>query len=886
MRDRDSSDKTEPAPSKAAGKAGPTPFMAQYLALKADYEDALLFFRMGDFYELFFEDAKQAAAALDIVLTRREQRDESIPMCGVPAHAHESYLARLVRQGFKVAICEQLESPAEAKKRGSKAVVKRDVVRLVTAGTLTEDHLLEPDANAFLAALAEVGQGFGLGWLDLSTGEIQAEALRQAELPAALARLAPRELLVSERLLQRQELFELWAQWRGAITSLPPARFDSRNAEARLKDHYGVADLEAFGAFGRAEVAALGTLLDYAALTQKGALPHLARPRRARPGDRMAIDAASRRNLELFESQQGGREGSLLAAIDRTVTGPGARLLAQRLAAPLTDREAIEARLAAVAYLMEDSELGQALQASLKGLPDLERALARLTLGRGGPRDLLALRRGLKVALEIDAALPAEAATLLLGKDKAVLGTQAGLYERLERALAAEPPLLLRDGGVIREGYAAELDRLRALSGDTKKLIAGLQADYVKASGVSGLKIKHNNVLGYFVEVGPSYAERMPEQPFVHRQSLASAVRYTTAELAELEREVLGAQDKAQAIEERLFADLVGEAAGRAEAIQLCAQALARLDLTAALALLARQEDYVRPQLSDDDSFLIEAGRHPVVEQALAREGKPFVANDCDLSPDNRLWLVTGPNMAGKSTFLRQNALLAILAQSGCFVPAKAARIGLVDRLFSRVGAADDLARGRSTFMVEMVETAAILNQASPRSLVILDEIGRGTATYDGLSIAWASLEQLHEVNACRALFATHYHELTRLQARLPRLANRSMRVSEYQGQVVFLHEVTSGAADRSYGIHVARLAGLPAAVVARAEEILHQLEAGEQAGALAQLVDDLPLFSAALRKAEPAAEDALRQRMTEVDADSLSPRAALDLIYELMSLR
>ncbi len=871
------------APDETA-KAGHTPFMVQYLALKADYPDALLFYRMGDFYELFFEDAKQAAAALDIVLTRREQRGEEVPMCGVPAHAHESYLARLIRQGFKVAICEQLESPAEAKQRGSKSVVKRGVIRLVTAGTLTEDHLLDAGANNFLVALAEVAGAFGLGWLDLSTGEVSAEALSETELGAGLARLDPRELLVSERLLQRESLFELFAQWRDQLTPLPPARFDSRNAEARLKEHYGVADLAAFGSFGRAEIAALGTLIDYAALTQKGALPHLARPRLTGLSDRMAIDAASRRNLELFEAQAGGRKGSLLAAVDRTVTGAGARALAQRLAAPLTNRRAIEERLSKIAFFLEESALREELRERLKGLPDLERALARLTLGRGGPRDLAAVGRALAVCEALPALLAPGSA--LFGPALAVLGSQTGLRQRLERALVEDPPLLQRDGGFIAAGYNEELDRLRALGRDAKKLIAGLQKRYAEETRLSSLKIKHNNVLGYFVEINPAQAGQLQDPPFIHRQTLASAIRFTTAELAELEREIAGADEKALAIETRLFADLVGEVAGRAEALQESAGLLADLDVAGGLAALAEEESYVRPTLADDERFLIEAGRHPVVEQALKAEGSPFVANDCDLSAARHLWLVTGPNMAGKSTFLRQNALIAILAQAGSFVPAAAAEIGLVDRLYSRVGAADDLARGRSTFMVEMVETAAILNQASPRSLVILDEIGRGTATFDGLSIAWACLEQLHEVNRCRALFATHYHELTRLQTRLPRLANRSMRVSEYQGEVVFLHEVTAGTADRSYGIHVARLAGLPQAVVERAEEILRQLEESEQAGALAALVDDLPLFSAARRKAEPAAADRLRERLNALDPDSLTPKAALDLIYELMTLR
>jgi len=868
-----------------------SPLMAQYLAIKREHPDALLFYRMGDFYELFFEDAAKAAGALDIALTKRGQHDgQDIPMAGVPVHAADGYLARLIRQGFKVAVCEQVEDPAEARKRGAKAVVKRDVVRLVTPGTLTEDTLLEARANNYLAALAEAEGRLALAWCDISTGELAAAALPAGDLASELARLEPGELLIPDRLLERERV--ALTPWLDRLTLLPGARFDSLNGEARLKALFKVATLAAYGEFGRPELAALGALVDYIALTQKGRLPQLAPPGRRAAGSRLSIDQATRRNLELFATLSGERRGSLLAAIDRTVTGAGARLLAQRLAAPLTDRPAIERRLDAVAFLLTEAALRAALRQGLRAAPDAERALSRLTLGRGGPRDLLALARALKIAEALAGEL-----TAMTGLPPALLAVAEGLgrhdtlVAKLAAALNDEPPLFARDGGFVRAGHAPELDELRQLRDESRRLIAGLQADYAKRVGVSGLRIKHNNVLGYFVELSAVQAERLPPEAagkegfLIHRQTLASAVRYTTAELGQLEQKILSAGDKALALELAIFEALAAAVAAEAPVIQRTARALAKLDVAAGLAELASDASYVRPEIREDGRFAVAGGRHPVVEQALAAEGQRFVANDCDLSEGQRLWLLTGPNMAGKSTFLRQNALIAILAQMGGFVPAERAEIGIVDRLFSRVGAADDLARGRSTFMVEMVETAAILNQAGPRSLVILDEIGRGTATFDGLSIAWATLEQLHEANRCRALFATHFHELTRLAKRLPNLALNTMRVREWKGEVVFLHQVAPGAADRSYGIHVARLAGLPAAVVARAEEVLAQLEAGQDAGALARLVDDLPLFQAAERRAGRKEPSALLTRLAEIRPDELSPRQALELIYELRRL-
>jgi DNA mismatch repair protein MutS len=760
-------------------------------------------------------------------------------------------------------------------------------VRVVTAGTLTEEGLLEPRRHNYLAGIAEAGGELGLAWLDLSTGSFALMPTGDTTLAGDLARIVPGEIVVPERLLARPALFELFAEWKAALTPLANPRFDSEAARRRLEAFYGVKALDGFGSFGRAEIAAAGALVDYIALTQPGGAPYLAPPQRVLPGSVMQIDAATRRNLELTASLSGERRGSLLATIDRTLTGAGGRLLAEQLAAPLTLPEAIIARLDAVQFFVDRPEVRGALRARLRHCPDIERALTRLSLGRGGPRDLAALRDGLGETAALRAALAAPGLVPLperLAAAEQELGEHGALVERLGRALAADLPLFARDGGFIAAGYAIELDQCRELRDDSRRAIAQLQARYAEASGVASLRIRHNNVIGYYLEVSTANAGKLGAE-FIHRQTMAGAMRYTTGELAELESKIASAAERALALELRLFEDLVGEVMARRQEIAAAASALAALDVAGAHAECAVEGGWVRPEVETGAAFEIRGGRHPAVEAALAGKAA-FVANDCVLGED-RIWLVTGPNMAGKSTFLRQNALIAILAQIGAFVPARSAKIGIVDRLYSRVGAADDLARGRSTFMVEMVETAAILNQAGPQSFVILDEIGRGTATFDGLSIAWAALEQLHEVNRCRALFATHYHELTALAAKLPALACHTMRVKEWQGDVVFLHEVAPGTADRSYGIHVAKLAGLPAEVTTRAEEVLQILEKGEQGGALARLADDLPLFRAARRAApEPAPRAApLEDLLREARPDELTPREALELIYRLKAM-
>ncbi len=864
-----------------------TPMMAQYLAVKKANPDCLLFYRMGDFYELFFDDALAASRALDIALTKRGQHQgQDIPMCGVPVHSHTSYVARLIKAGFRVAICEQTETPEEAKKRGGKALVARKVIRIITPGTLTEETLLPARANNFLLALVAQSQTeLALACCDLSTGLFEVESVPRRQLANVLARIAPREVLLPEGLAAADDVKLALEESGAAPTTLPLSRFDGANCRTRLLDFYGVATPDVWGAFTVGEVTAAGALLDYLSLTQLDSRPLLQPPRRQGQGEVLEIDAATRRNLELTLTTSGESHGSLLSVIDCTVTAAGARLLGARLAAPLTNVAAIAARHESVSWALGAATIRESLRTTLKAAPDLERALSRLALGRGGPRDLAAIRDALDAAQKIyislgQANMPSElaaAATQLQG--------HTGLIDELRRALADELPLLARDGGYIAKDYSAALEEQRTLRDEGRRLIAALQMRALQETGLQTLKVKHNNIIGYHFEVTAAQAERLLAPPlnaiYIHRQTMAGAVRFTTTELAALERDLAQAAARAIALELDLFEQLRTRLLEQQAQIQATAHALALFDVTLAMATLAQNNGWCRPVVDDTTDFAIVGGRHPVVEAALkAKAGPAFVANDCDLAPAQRLWLLTGPNMAGKSTFLRQNALLVILAQMGSYVPATSARIGVVDRLFSRVGAADDLARGRSTFMVEMVETATILNLATSRSLVILDEIGRGTATYDGLSIAWAVVEHLHNVSACRALFATHYHELTALQAQLARLYCASLRVKEWHGDVVFLHEVVAGAADRSYGLHVAKLAGLPASVLQRAGDLLKQLEAKAGVGKASAL----PLFAPA-RPAEPVPPSAALIELKTIDPDALTPKQALEALYKLKSL-
>ncbi len=885
--------------------AGASPVMAQYFEAKARQPDALVFFRMGDFYELFFEDAGKAAVALGITLTARGQHGGApIQMCGVPVHAAEAYLAKLIRAGFKVAVCEQMENPAEARKRGSKSVVHRDVVRVVTPGTLTEEGLLDARGSNRLAAIAVRAGSAAVASVELSTGEVECLATSVSGLASALAALGPSEILVPDRLFADEAIAGALKFAGGFVQPLPQALAEPAASEARLKRLYGVETLDGFGALSGAEVSALGLIAAHLETTQAGKLPALSAPRRAGEADVMAIDPATRTSLEIEKSTSGAREGSLLAAIDRTVTAPGARLLATRLARPLLDPAAIDARLDAVAWFCDHRPQRQKLREALKGLGDMARALSRLALGRGGPRDLGALREGLAIGEAVTSIfvstrdplveLPGEIAQALHALNPTLHPDLAQFRALLTEGLGPDLPAQARDGGFVAANVRPELDQSRALRDDSRRVIAALEAQLAGQSGV-GLKIRHNAVLGYFVETTAKAAEPLFAAPlnatFIHRQTLANQVRFTTVELAELDAKIAQAAERALAIELDTFEAWREAAVAVAEGVQAAANAAARLDVAAANAEWAEDVGASRPTVDRSTAFEAEAARHPVVENAVRRAGVAFTPNDCRLDGAGaggaRLSIVTGPNMAGKSTFLRQNALLAVLAQAGLFVPAKRLRLGVVDRLFSRVGAGDDLARGRSTFMAEMVETAAILTQATPRSLVILDEIGRGTATYDGLAIAWACAEALHETNRCRALFATHYHELAVLEQRLAYVANLSLKAKEWNGDLIFLHEAGPGPADRSYGVQVAKLAGVPPAVVARARDVLERLEreAGAANGGLGHL-DNLPLFAAvaeppAGRLGPSPAEEALKA----LDPDGMSPREAMDALYRLKGL-
>ncbi len=850
-----------------------TPMMVQYHRLKAEAGDALLFYRMGDFFELFFDDAKAAAACLDIALTKRgADGGEPIPMCGVPVHAADSYLARLIRNGHRVAIAEQIESPAEARKaRGSKALVERAIVRLVTPGTLTEDSLLDSASANWLAAIGRAGEELAIAAADISTGRFELVACAPGELSAELARIGAVEIIAD-------------APFPGIITSKGKGGFDSHGGEQALKARFGLATLDGLGAPGRAELAAAGGLLAYLDATQKGGAILLDAPRRIARAAHMAIDPATRESLELSRSTASGIAGSLLGEIDRCQSAAGRRLLAEDLAAPLTDRGAIEARLALVQWLHSNGSRRTRIRAALKAMPDVPRALARLVAQRGSPRDLAQLRdgldaiAGLKSDIEADSDHPQLLASLLPS-----LGGHSALVDRLTRALVPSPPIESSKGGYIAPGYDAALDALRDSASNGRRVIAELEQSYRQSTAIGTLKIRHNAVLGYHVEVPAKHGDALmsADSGFTHRQTLAGVVRFNSPELHEHASRVVEAGGHALAAEAAHAEELSALCVAAAERIIASADAIARIDVATSHAERAVEGGWCLPKLDDAPCLEIEAGRHPVVESALGGAGQRFVANDLSLGPNDRLWLVTGPNMGGKSTFLRQAALIAVLAQAGSYVPAARAKIGIVDRLFSRVGASDNLARGRSTFMVEMVETAAILSQATAHSLVILDEIGRGTSTYDGLAIAWAVVEAMHNDIRCRTLFATHYHELTRLAGRLDCLSLHHVRAREWKGDLVLLHEVADGPADRSYGIAVAKLAGLPPPVIARAKSVLAKLEAGRDAtGGIAAGLDDLPLFAAgAIEGPQP---DPLGEALDALDPDAMSPREALEALYQL----
>ena len=886
-----------------------SPGMAQYLEIKSQYPDYLLFYRVGDFYELYFDDAILASKALSIILTKRgKNKGKDIPMCGVPFHAYDSYLPKLIKAGFKVAICEQTEDPAEARKRGYKALVKREVVRLVTSGTLTEDNLLDSHRNNYLLCVYRGLAKFGFAWIDISTGTFSTQEVsinsenEESELYGALSRLLPAEILVADSLLQKTQLFELLNGYKEKLTVLPQARFNYENAKKRMLDFFSVNTLDAFGNFSKEEIIASGIILDYIETTQKNKMPHIAAPIKVLDHQYMEIDAATRHNLEL---QEGKHNTNLLDVIDKTITGGGGRLLGNRIANPILDIAEINKRLDIVEFFYKHDSVRKKLRSVLKGCPDMQRSVSRLSLGRGGPRDLLAILQTLSMIPAIKLAIKQYEKISVVDDMPAVINAiidkmdyQSSLVDKLSKALYGnnqneelQIPLQARDGGFIAKGYSPELDAIRDMHDKGHNYIVSLQDKYAQKTQIEQLKIKYNNIIGYFIEVPGKFATQLLDNPeFIHRQSVLNAVRFTTVELNDLENKIYGASDKALALEMKIFDDLVHDVLILADDIDAISLAISEFDLGAAFAELALEYDYCRPIVDDSRDLYIEEGRHPIVEYAMKHNNTgAFIGNDCILNAENnRIWLLTGPNMAGKSTFLRQNAVIIVMAQMGAFVPARSAKIGVVDKLFSRVGASDDLSQGRSTFMVEMVETAYILHRASERSFVILDEIGRGTATFDGLSIAWAVVEYLHNVNCCRALFATHYHELTILDERLHALTLHCMKVKEFNEQIVFLHEVIEGAADRSYGIHVAKLAGLPNAVIHRSEQVLKKLEKENQSHKMLNNSMELPLFSFVSDKENISVKTELSEvekAIKTLDPDGLTAREALEKLYELKEM-
>ena len=871
-------------------KSSVTPMIAQFLKIKSEYPDALLFYRMGDFYELFFDDAIAAATALDISLTKRGKHlGEDIPMCGVPHHASENYLLTLIRKGFRVAVCEQLESPAEAKARGSKSVVNRGVVRLVTSGTLTEESLLSARENNYLSAFAILRDESAFAWVDVSTGDFHVQNCPRISFGPMLAQLNPAEILISES--NYENFLAQTKEFGSTLTSLSPASFDSTSGIKRLCDLFKVNSIDGFGSFSRSEISALGAIIDYLEITQKGKLPALKIPIKENLENFVQIDSSTRRNLELTQTLSGSKNGSLLRVIDRTVTGPGARLLEKRLSSPSTCIKTITPRLDSIDVFKSNNMLRMEIQNTLKQTADMERAFLRISLDRGGPRDFLAIRDSLEKGQDLSKSLINLNSNLIEEAEKNLNGNEK-IIALLKDVFSDSAPLLARDGGFIRSGFNVQLDDIKKLRDDGRQIISSMQAQFSSMTGIGSLKIKYNNVLGYFIETPATHAKKMLGEEFsntfIHRQTTANAVRFTTLELSEIETKILNAGGRALSLELEIFEQTKIKILEFSENILLAAKALAEIDLAVALADIAVSENWCRPKLDTSRKFKIIEGRHPVVEAALQKEPSGvFIANNCDLSAgsdgDKPIWLLTGPNMAGKSTFLRQNAIIALMAQIGSFVPAESAEIGIIDQLFSRVGASDDLARGRSTFMVEMVETAAILNQAGENALVILDEIGRGTATYDGLSIAWATLENLHNINKCRALFATHYHELTGLTVSLPGLMNATVSVREWEGDIIFLHEVRKGAADRSYGVQVAKLAGIPQTVINRATEVLEKLENNDQGGKTQTLIDELPLFNISPSNlVKPDTTSSVEIELKSIHPDELTPKDALTLIYKL----
>ncbi|MCR5224562.1 MAG: DNA mismatch repair protein MutS [Alphaproteobacteria bacterium] len=858
-----------------------TPMMAQYLTAKAQYPDCLLLFRMGDFYELFFDDAKLASSILSIALTHRGKHlNEDVPMCGVPVATMDNYVGRLVRAGYKVAICEQMETPEEAKKRGYKALVRRDISRIVTAGTVTEDYLLDSHQNNYLMAVVpdtskktQEVKKVSFAAIDISTGDFIVNTDIHKEFISLMNVYRPKEVLIPSSCEKTDFAKSLSASCGATITTLPDSKFNPIVEKDRLEKYFKVKTLDSFGIELSGEMSACGAVLEYLLITQRDNLSVLPPPRKASFSNYLVVDPATSKSLDIVTSGHGNYEYSLLGAIDKTKTPFGARLLAARVSMPVIDINLLNARLNCVDFFMQHEKLTESIRASLTGCPDLERAINRIRFNKFSPRDLGDIRESLRIILEIQS-LTREFTMPTEGEYKfEKLKDFSELYGTLKSSLIES--LSFSRENIIADGYSEELDKLKYIKNHSEDLIADLQAKYINKTGINTLKIRNNALIGWYIEI-PLTQKHKVTADFIHKQTLISSIRYTTADLVSLQMKLIQAFDDWRGLEQKIYAQIVEEVLKNYEDISYAIKLFARLDVHTNFACIARERGYVRPEMTTEHVLEIEGGKHPV----LALLEKDFTENDCNLDEKNRICLLTGPNMAGKSTYLRQNALIVILAQIGCYVPAQKAVIGIVDRLFSRVGASDDLARGRSTFMVEMIETATILNQATANSFVILDEVGRGTSTYDGLSIAWAVIENLNKKNKCRVLFATHYRELTKLQNAMPNIRCKTLKVQEWNGDVVFYHKIVDGIADKSYGIHVASIAGVPAAVIKRATELLKNFESQKDISMnfAQETSEQMDLLSY-------NADAPIKQKLAAIDPNNITPMEALNIICELKEM-
>ncbi|MDF3047426.1 MAG: mismatch repair protein MutS [Candidatus Midichloriaceae bacterium] len=844
-----------------------TPMMQQYLSIKAEHQDCLLFYRLGDFYELFFDDATTAAPILDVVLTKRgKSEDDHIPMCGVPYHSCNPYISKLLKAGFKIAICEQLESPAEAKKRGAKSVVRREVVRIITAGTILEDHLLESNQDQNLVGIHLLDDELNISSVDITTGRLILQKSSAQSLGNDLVRLKPREILLADKTFNHPIIRKSLDPYKSMLSLRADSLFSSARAAEKIKQFYGILSLDSLGSLDAGEIIVLGSLLEYISYTQKGIKPRLEKPRKLNTSHYLEIDCATRRNLEIMESISGDRKKSVIHVIDKTITPMGSRLFAHHIAFPLANPAAINKRLDVVEFFIRNEAIITSIRELLKSMPDLERLVGKVFAERAHFQDLIMIREGLKCALSIadNLRIHSEALPDILKIALNQIGDFSDVLEVLSKALAANI-MDVQNQKYIKPGFSPKLDGLYVLKTDASSAIQKLLDKYKNLTGINNLKINFNNMLGYFIEVTASQITKINTESFTLRQSMVSSSRYTTKELQDLEREIAECDQNIAAEESEIFTNLCAKVKRISEQIISCAHSIANIDVGSSNAFFARKHKCVRPIVDDSYEFIVEAGRHPLVESYA---GSAFIPNSCTMDASHNLWLITGPNMAGKSTFLRQNAVIIIMAQMGCYVPAKSARIGVVDKLFSRIGASDDISSGHSTFMVEMIETANILNNSTARSFLILDEVGRGTSTKDGLSIAWAILENINNKIKARTLFATHYHELTDLEGVLPNLKCYTMRVKEWDNKVVFIHEVISGKADKSYGIHVAQLAGLPAEVIGRAGELLEVMQNNQASNLNVEVVNDN--------------NTGLADEIRSINFDILTPKAALDLLYSL----